>query len=209
MISDDKRLLASFGAQGGVLVEDLVADGPADEAGFQSGDVVTAIDGEPLDNAKALRRRVARTDPGQSMQLSVLRDGRRGTLDVTLGQQPVESPRSQQRLQSPGPESDATAADPLGKLGFEQLQSMSAEIARQYRLEPSWGVLVLQLRRFSAADMAGLKRGNIITRAEGQKVTGVDELRKAIEDKDLTEGVRMRVRTPGGPARYVLLSLES
>jgi len=210
MISDDRRLLASFGAEGGVLVEDVVGDGPADRAGLTSGDVITAVDGQPVENATELRRQIAHTDPGETVQLKVLRDGRKGTVDVTLEQQPVEQAQAARSPRRPQPESDGSAqAEALVKLGFERLQAITPEIARQYDLDPSWGVLVLDVRQFSAAAIAGLRRGHIITHALGNKVTDVGELRDAVEGHDLNEGVRMRVRVPGGPARFVLLSLEN
>jgi len=209
MISDNRRLLASFGADRGVLVEDVVGDGPADRAGLTSGDVITAIAGQPVESATTLRRQVARTDPGETVQLSVLRDGQEVALDVTLEQQPVEESQADRspQLSRPAPD-DAMEAEALVKLGFERLQAITPEIARQYDLDPSWGVLVLEVRQFSAAAIAGLRRGHIITHALGQKVTDVDELRGAVEGQDLNKGVRMRVRVPGGPARFVLLSLE-
>jgi len=212
MISDNKRLLASFGAERGVLVEDTVEGGPAHRAGLEAGDVITAIDGRAVENATVLRRRIAQIDPGQTVQLSVLRDEQQGTVDVTLEQQPVEEPQPERsrRPSAPGPDDSAEAeAEALVKLGFERLQAITPEMSRQYGLETSSGVLVLEVRRFSAAANSGLKRGHIITHALGQKVTDVDELRAAVEGKDLTQGVRMRVKIPGGPAHFVLLSLEN
>jgi len=211
MISDDRRLLTSFGAERGVLVEDVVDDAPAEAAGLRPGDVVTAIDGVPIDGTKALRRHVAATDPGQQLRLTLIRDGQRGTLDVVLGGQPTaEQPEQQTSARPERPESGSSVeAEPLGKLGFTRLQTITPEIARQYDLEPSSGVVVLGVRRFSAAATSGIRRGNIITRAQGRKVAGVDELRDAIEGQDLTQGVRMRLHVLGGPARFVLLSLEN
>lgn len=210
MISDEQRLLASFGADQGVLVEDVVDGGPADRAELQPGDVITAIDGQPVENVTTLRRKVARTDPGQAVRLTVFRDGQRRTVEVTLEGQPVEDLQPDRAAQQPPPEpGDSVEAEALGKLGFERLRTITPEIAQQFGLDPSWGVLVLEVRQFSAAASAGLRRGNIITHVQGQKVTEVDALRKAVEGRDLKQGVRMRVRVPGGPARFVLLSLEN
>jgi len=209
MISDDERLLASFGVEQGVLVEDVVDGGPADQAGLESGDVITAIDGQPIQDATALRRQVARTDPGQTAQLTLFRDSQQRAVEVTFEEQPVENWQSDRSAQQLRPQPDnSVQADSLGKLGFERLQTITPEITRQYGLEPSWGVLVVDVRQFSAAAIAGLKRGNIITHVQGQKVTDIDELREQVEGRDLVQGVRMRVRVPGGPARFVLLSLE-
>jgi serine protease Do len=209
MISDDKRLLSSFGADHGVLVEDTVDGRSADQAGLKPGDVITAVDGQRIDNAVKLRRQIAKADPGQTVQLTVFREGRQETLKATLEQQPVEDLQFGRSPQKPRAEpGDSVTAEALAKLGLDRLQTVTPEIARRYDLGASWGVLVLEVRPFSAAAISGIGRGDVITHALGQKVNDVDELREAVEGRDLNRGVRMRVRIPDGPARFVLLSLE-
>ncbi len=209
VISDNRELLATFGAEAGVLIEDLVEAGPADQAGLQPGDVIAAIDDEVVEAAAALRSRVARTEPGQSITITLLRDGQWGKVDVTLGQQPVEpeEPGAEDEPAPPEPE-DAAEAEALAKLGFQRLLALTPEIAREHNLDTSRGILVLDVRRFSTAAIAGLRRGHVIVQVHGREVADIDALREAVEARDLAEGVRMRVQIPGGPARFVLLSLE-
>jgi serine protease Do len=206
VISDDRGVLATFGAEAGVLIEDLVEDGPADQAGLQPGDVITAMDDEVVEDAATLREHVARSEPGQSVRFVLLREGERAEVQVTLGQQPVE-PREPEELapaEPPGPEE----AEALAKLGFQRLAALTPGIAREYNLETSRGILVLGVRQFSSAAIAGLRQGHIIVQVHGREVTDIDSLREAVEARDLDEGVRLRVRVPGGPARFVLLSLR-
>ena len=204
-ISDDRALVATFGAKTGVLIEDLVEDGPADQAGLQPGDVIAAINGEAVDNAAALRERIARSEPGQSVRLTLWRDGEQAEVQVTLGQQPVESPDEEE---APPELEESVEAEALAKLGFQRLAALTPKIAREHNLETSRGILVLGVRQFSAAAIAGLRQGHIILEAHGREVTDIDSLREAVEARDLGEGVRLRVRVPGGPARFVLLSLK-
>ncbi len=209
MISDDKRLLASFGMDRGVLVEDTVPGGPGDEAGLQPGDLITQINGEALGDVPTLRRQVSRTDPGQTVELALIRDGQEQEIEVTLEQQPTGQSQPDRSTTPSRPEEDPShEAEALVKLGFERLQSITPQIAERYELEPSSGMLVLDVRRFSAAAISGLKRGMIITHALGKEVREVDQLREAVEGQNLEQGVRMRVHVPGGPARFVLLSLQ-
>jgi serine protease Do len=206
VISDDRGVLATFGAEAGVLIEDLVEDGPADLAGLQPGDVITAMDDEVVEDAATLRERVARSEPGQSVRFVLLREGERAEIQVTLGQQPVE-PREPEELapaEPPGPEE----AEALAKLGFQRLAALTPGIAREYNLETSRGILVLGVRQFSSAAIAGLRQGHIIVQVHGREVTDIDDLRQAVEARNLDEGVRLRVKVPGGPARFVLLSLR-
>ena len=206
MISDDRQLVATFGVERGVLIEDLVEGGPGDQAGLQPGDVVVGIDDEQVLTTAALRRTIARTQPGTTVTLTLLRDREWGRLEVTLGQQPIEDLAPDPVDEPPPPDPDE--AEPLAKLGFQRLLTVTPELAEEHGLEPPRGVLVLEVRPFSAAAMAGLRQGNIIIEVHGQEVTSVGQVRKLVEEADLVEGVRMRVQIPGGPARFVLLSLE-
>jgi serine protease Do len=208
VISDDRSVLATFGAEAGVLIEDMVEDGPADQAGLQPGDVITAMDDEAVEDAATLRERVARSKPGQSIRLRLLREGEQAEVQVTLGQQPVEPGNPKSRLRWSRPPEEPEEAEALAKLGFQRLVALTPAIAREYDLERSQGILVLGVRQFSSAAIAGLRQGHIIVQVHGQEVTDIDGLRQAVEARDLDEGVRMRVQAPGGPARFVLLSLQ-
>ena len=206
MIDDDERLIESFGVKKGVLVEDLLKDGPADRAGLTSGDVIQAIDGRPIATVVDFRRRIAKSDPGQTVKLAFVRDGKEMSLNVTLEQQPIDENSIERSPRTSQPD-NAVEAESLVKLGFERMQAITDDIAHRYRLEVQ-GVAVLNVRPFSAAAIAGLNTGTIITQVQGKKVTDIEELRKAVEGHDLKKGIRMRAWIPGGSSRYVLLSLD-
>lgn len=72
----------------GVRVEEVIGDGPAEAAGIQPGDVITAMDGEPLGNepAEAITRAMRDTDPGETVTLTYYRDGQRHTTEVVTDQ---------------------------------------------------------------------------------------------------------------------------
>jgi len=209
LISDDKDLLASFGVEGGVLVEDVVEDGPADHAGLKPGDVIAELDGKAARSAAELRRRVAQTDPGKQVDVKAVREGKPVDFQVTLAEQPSQEDQPELRRRPPqSPAANMPEGEPLGKLGFQQLLTLTDEIARQHGIDPAEGVLVLAVRPFSAAAAAGIRRGQIITHVVQQRIRSVEELSQAVEGQDLSKGVRVRVAIPGGPARFVLLSLS-
>jgi S1-C subfamily serine protease len=73
----------------GALVASVVQGGPADKAGVQEGDVITAVNGKPVASADDLSTVLAELKPGQHATLTVTRpDGSKATLDVTLGENP-------------------------------------------------------------------------------------------------------------------------
>ena len=73
----------------GAVISDVEADSPADEAGIQIGDVVVAADGSPVDGQPAFIAAIRDHSPGDSIDIEVLRDGRRITLTATLVDRPA------------------------------------------------------------------------------------------------------------------------
>jgi putative serine protease PepD len=72
----------------GASIAEVRADTPASRAGLQNGDVVTAVNGDSVDSADDLRRLIDSKSPGDSVELTVTRDGDSRKLDVTLGSRP-------------------------------------------------------------------------------------------------------------------------
>jgi putative serine protease PepD len=72
----------------GVVLAEVVDGGPADQAGLQSGDLVTEVDGEAIESAADLRSAVTAKQPGDELTLDVTRDGDSQTITVELGQRP-------------------------------------------------------------------------------------------------------------------------
>jgi putative serine protease PepD len=76
---------------GAATVEAVVKDGPADSAGLQAGDEVTAVDGKTIDSGDALREAIDAKKPGDKITLTIKRNGNERTVQVTLGQRPASA----------------------------------------------------------------------------------------------------------------------
>jgi predicted metalloprotease with PDZ domain len=72
----------------GALIEWVVPDSPADEAGLREGDVIIAVDGQPVDGDHPLDRRIRRHDPGDRVEITYWREDREHTVRVRLGEHP-------------------------------------------------------------------------------------------------------------------------
>jgi S1-C subfamily serine protease len=78
--------------EGGVLVDRIDADSPADAAGLHVDDVIEAVDGEPVSASVDVLAEVEEREPGDTLELRVLRDGARGDVSVRLGERPATLP---------------------------------------------------------------------------------------------------------------------
>ena len=94
--SVDGQLAEYFGVSAGVLVRHVEEDTVAAAAGLRAGDVITAIDGEAVDDLRALRQRLSALDPGTSFAIAVVREGAETSLPAELEEE-AERPRGRRR----------------------------------------------------------------------------------------------------------------
>lgn len=197
-------------SQRGALVEEILPNSPAEKAGLKGssqqvtiegqtvnvgGDVITAIDDQPVVEMNDVIAYLARsTKVDQKVTLTIIRDGKQETLDVTLAARPTAEERSSA--------SAATSGIRLGILGL----SVDQSIAKEMNLpDQQQGVLVEQVEPGSLADTAGLRGGtkpftlngqqinvggDVITSVNGQSVASIEELKAALSqlpsDHELT-----------------------
>lgn len=96
-----RELAASFGLQTpqGVIIAGVVSGGPAAEAGLEPGDVLLAVDGQPILDARTTMSDIASIPPGTSLPLTVVRSGERIKMTLEVGERPLPTtPLSQQTL---------------------------------------------------------------------------------------------------------------
>jgi serine protease Do len=164
----------------GALVSKVVPGGPAAEAGLERGDVIVEFDGKPIGDMKELPRVVASTPIETKVDVVVVRGGERKKLGVRVG-----------RLDEPELELASAAGSGTGKLGL-RVQDLTPELAEQFGVEKSEGVLVTEVEPGSPADEAELKRGDVIIEVDRQGVSSVEELREQLAKAD--EKVLMLIR---------------
>lgn len=75
----------------GVLVTEVIAGSPADEAGFEEGDAIIKVNGERVNSTGELRAKIAQIKPGSKAKITVIRDGKYKDLTVKIGERPTET----------------------------------------------------------------------------------------------------------------------
>ena len=154
----------------GALVSDISANSAAERAGIRRGDVILAIDGQPVTDSNALRNRIASTKPGSSVAVTIVRDGREQTLNATLGE--LEAT-----------DAGGTMLDKEGERGSFGLsvEPLTRERARDLDVSVHSGLVVRSVAPDSSASDAGFQPGDVIEQVDGKAVTTVDELRAALD----------------------------
>ncbi len=145
----------------GAVIAGVVKGGPADQAGLQKGDVVIEYDGQAVANASALRNEVSMTTAGTKVDLTIVRDGKKMTVSVTVG-----SMEQAQKL---------LVADAQKRLGG-QFSSVTADLAKRIGLPYRLGVVVTSVSSKSPLGQAGFEKGDLILEINGHPISGAQDL---------------------------------
>ena len=183
----------------GALVAEPQANGPAAKAGIESGDVITAVNGEPVKDARELARTIGGIPPGSAVKLNVLHKGTDKVVNLTLGTLPntVEA-KADTDNDNKGP----SRGTDVPKLGLTVAPANSVAGAGKE------GVVVTEVDPKSAAAERGFKEGDVILEVAGKTVASPGDVRDAINaaKDDNKNVVLMRVKS-GGQSRFVAVPL--
>jgi len=184
----------------GAIIRD-VFDGPAKDAGLKTMDVIVMFDGKEVADSGALVRIVGGTPVGSTVKTIVLRDGKRMSIDVVLGQRPEPNALAQ---------GDKPAEpEQQGLLGM-QLSEITPDMRSDMNLSDDvTGVLLLSVEADSLAAASGLAAGDVITDAAQNPVEEIADLVEQVENATDAgrESLLLLVRRDGEP-RFVVLKLN-
>jgi len=177
-ITDDTAEALGLTERTGVLVSNVRQGSAADKAGVKRGDIVTAINGEKIDDSNVLRNKVAGTLPGTEIKLTIVRDGKSQELTATLDEFDQETAGAN----APGRDGDGPANQGQGgKLGLT-LEPLTPETARRLGLESgSEGVVVTDVDPNGPAAEEGVTRGDVILEINRKAVNSPADVSAALE----------------------------
>ena len=174
--SVDVSLASTIGLErpSGVLVQEVHPDGPAARAGLTPGDVILAIGGRDVPDAKALNFRLVLGALGETTELEVRRNGQGLNLDLPLEAPPYRPEPDVAQLEGRHPLSGATVAN------------LSPGLNRDLGLDLfTRGAVVLKVERGTPAARLRLRRGDVIRTIAGEPIDDVAELERTISGRPL------------------------
>ncbi|MBU1206284.1 MAG: PDZ domain-containing protein [Proteobacteria bacterium] len=174
------ELKKSFNLKGeevGALISQVYEGSPAEKAGLDTGDIIIEIDGVKVESSQDVVREVLKKNVGQKIQIVVLRDGRRVEIPVITIQMPAE------------PKKRVSVRPEMKEWFGLRVTSVTPEIAKQLGLAKAQGVVIEGVEPGSAAQMAGLRRGDVILEVNRQKIKDESDYLKVLEKANPKEGV--------------------
>jgi serine protease Do len=181
----------------GAVVSQVEPESPAAKAGLKTGDVITELDGKKIADASELQMEVGQKKPGTAIKLGLLRDGKSMTVPVTL-----------EAVGSRDKEGEEVSESGQGKMRWGLGLADVTPDVRQELQAPSdvHGAVIEQVKPGSAADDAGLRRGDVITQVNRKDVQSASDATDALRSVPKGQDALVLVWSNGGSTFRVLHS---
>lgn len=202
MTDDMATSLGMDQAQGAIVLD--VFDGPAKDAGIQEMDVILSFNGQDVADSGELVRLVGKAAVGSNVKTIVLRDGKRKSVDVVLGQRPDPDQMAARDTMETQPEPSSTAL-----LGMDLSEITDALRGDMGIGDDVVGLVVVGVDQKSVAYDKGIRDGDVITDAGQKKVENIQDLQDRVQETQEAgrESLLLLVRREGQPM-FVVLPLE-
>ena len=187
----------------GVVVKSILGTGPAAKSDLKPMDIIMAVDGKPVATPQQLKNEIRSKKIGGTVNLDVHR------LDAKMKGKNVKVKLTPEAW----PEKDGLALTRSGnrKIVPEKttsfgltVQNINKELAQQFGVEQTDGVIITEVQRGSLAERKGFKAGDIITMVNQQPISNTREFSEAIKNSDLKRGVIINY-TSRGTGRFEVL----
>ncbi len=177
------ELADSFGMKEtrGALVNAVVADSPAEQAGIERGDIILEYDGKPVDELNDLPKLVAATPVDTTVNVKIFRDGKERTIKVKIG-----------KLEE-GEEKQLAGDKDGGVLGITA-SNLTPELVERYSLESDQGILITKIDPEGPAAEANLRVGDLILEADGKEIKSVKALEEVVGKMDKGKVLRLLIQ---------------
>lgn len=185
MIQDiTPELAKSFDVKAGkgVLIGDIVEDGPAAKSDLARGDIVTHFNGKEVNDAHELSRSVAAIPPGTQVSLDILRDGKPKTIQMKIGEMPEDETIRE------------TTAKKETAWGLT-VQNLTPDLIQKFGLnKEERGVIIIGVEPGSAAYEAKLRPGDLIKEINRQKIQNLRDYNQVVSDTKKDESLLILVK---------------
>ena len=159
---------------GGVLAAKVIKDSPAEKAGLLQGDIIYEVDSRDVETGAELRLVLADEDPGDRIRITLYRDREREVIHVKLGSV------SDQNTAYAATQIDGDV--PVNLRWGIVVSELTPSLLKTYNIQNPMGVMVVMVAAGSAADRAGILKGDLIRQVNGYPTNSLSDFFDAIED---------------------------
>jgi serine protease Do len=181
----------------GAIIAQVTPDSPAAQAGLKSGDVIDELNGHQVIDGSALQVAVSEDQPGQTIQLGIIRNGQSMTVPVHVGE--YHAPGTQTAENS-----GATSQGNNGRLGLA-VDDLSQDVRQQLNIPAEvHGAAVANVRPGSPAEDAGLQPGDVVVEVNRKAVTSAEQFASAVHATPTGKDILLLVWSKGNDSYRVV-----
>ncbi len=189
------------GAPDGVVVKEIIPDGPAAKSDLRAADVITAVDGKPVVTSQQLKDEIRNKKIGQDITLDVFRKSKEGNKPIKITVKPGEfAEQSEVASAETAPAENGGSHNVLGL----NVRAITPDLARKYNVDMADGVIVTYVDKAGLAYQSGLQEGDIITSIDDHAITNPRQFKDAVRNVDIKKGAIVHWITDGAAKFEVL-----
>jgi serine protease Do len=173
----------------GVLIENFAQESPAERSGIHRGDVIVAVDGVKVERVGQLQRLVAQHEPGDHIELRVMRYGKQHAFRVKLTE--AEIPRNTLVERS------APRPNGAGRLGI-QVGELTSEIAHELGFDDAGGAVITAVADYGAAHRKNVGVGSKILEINRERIETAREAQTLLRELRSKQIVSLTLQLPDG-----------
>src|ERR1051326_672658 len=184
-VTTDRLAALKLKEERGVEITMVDADAPAGKAGLKEHDVILEFNGTAVESEEQIRRLIREVPPGRTVTLGINRDGNPMKISVQLADHGTVVAQARPRIMVPAPRVQVFPRNGMD-LPFQiqtyssvlgvQTESLTRQLGEYFGVKDGEGVLVRSVEKGSAAEKAGLKAGDVIVKADNEKLTDRSDL---------------------------------
>jgi serine protease Do len=187
----------------GALVTEILKGSPAEKAGVKRGDIITEVDDKVIKNVESLRNIIAQSKVGSSIQLKVIRDGKPLLLTAFITELPQDMAQT-----VPAQPEEKYPAEENALAGFS-VMNLTQEIAKQLDIpKDEKGVVIVRVEPYSAAEDAGLKKGDLIQEINKKSIKNIQDFNNIVSKVKKGDTLLLFINR-GGNRFYITLKVYS
>jgi len=158
----------------GMLVNSVFENSPAEKAGIKAGDIIIELNGKPLKKSSDLTLPIGNSKPGTTVNLTIIRDGKKMSIDVILGVRDEEKIAKEKKTESEG--------KVFEKYGME-LVELDNNLRDKYRIPSQMnGVIISRVYNNSNAFTSGLREGDLIFKINNRQIKNIKDVENILKE---------------------------